>query len=243
MRMKQIVMTGLLVLFVALGAEGAITVHSDFDFEDNLVPGVFSNAFGTGPTASGGELIFDGTTALSATTTSIYGGAAPTDNYGYEVIVTPSALDAFDILAGIVASDSSNAGSFLFTQGVYSLIEASEAPAAGTTAPAVGAKVPVAFVMDNGTARLFVNGVQEATRVFDATEATPIATLGTVTLGGNLFDGAIGAYDGSIDHARYFTFSTGQFSSSDLTVIPTPAALPAGLGLLALAALRRRLRA
>ena len=193
-------------------------VTADFDFEDNLVPELFGTIpYGSGPATGSGVLTFDGTTALQAETAAVYGGAAPADNFAYEVIATPTALDAFDILASIVRADGSNSGSFLFQEaGTYRLIECSEGVAAGFTAPAIGTPVALAFVMEKGTARLFVNGSEENSRAFSAGGLTPIdtATLAAVVLGGNLFDDgaapgggdALGAFNGTIDRFRAFTF-------------------------------------
>lgn len=209
------------------------TVHSDFDFEDNLIPAVFETIpYGSGPATGGGVLTFDGTTAIQANTATIYGGTAPPDNFIYEVIVTHSALDGFDIPAGIVDAGGSNMGSFLYQDtGFYRLIEAGEGFVTGTTTPAIGTTVALAFVMDNGTARLFVNGSEEASRVFTAGGTTPIdtATLQAVVLGGNLFDNganpgggtAMGAFNGSIHRARFSTFTGSPFDPSFLlTVAP-----------------------
>ena len=205
-----------------------LQVTTDFDFRDNSCLTVFDTAaYGAGPVLEGGRLAFDGTTALQAPTATVFGGTAPADNFGYEVIVTPSALDAFDIAAGVVDAAGSNSGSFLFQQaGAWRLIESAEGAAAGTTAPAVGTTVALAFVMDNGTARLFVNGAEETSRAFTAGGATPIdtATLAAVVLGGNLFDNgeapgggsALGAFNGTIDRFRAFVFDPGQFDASQL---------------------------
>jgi hypothetical protein len=205
-----------------------LQVTSDFDFSDNSYQTVFdTTAYGNGPAHADGRLTFDGTTALQAATATIFGGAAPADHFGYELIATPSALDAFDILAGVVDADGLNRGSFLFQQaGAYRLIESGEGAAAGTTAPVVGTTVALALVMDGGTARLFVNGVEETRRAFSAGGATPIdtATLGAVTLGGNLFDNgpnpgggsALGAFNGTIDRFRAFVFDPGQFQAGQL---------------------------
>jgi hypothetical protein len=212
-----------LVACVALAdtAYGQFTVHSDFDFANNTIPALFNvTPYGTGPTTGGGVLTFDGTTAIQASTTAIYGGSSPTNNYGYEVIITPSALNTFDISASLVDGGGTNSGSFLYSQGgLYHIIESGEAGSVGgTTVPTVGTRVALAFVMDNGTGRLFVNGVQESTLVFDASGGTPIdtATLEAVLLGGNRFDGAAGAFNGTIDRYRAFTFSAGQFNASNL---------------------------
>jgi hypothetical protein len=202
------------------------TVHSDFDFDDNLIPAVFDTIpYGSGPATGGGVLTFDGTTVIQADTATIYGGTAPADRFVYELIVTPSELDAFDIAGGIVAAGGGNVGSFLFhSVSAYSLIEAGEGPASGTTAPQIGTPVALAFVMENGTARLFVNGAEETSRDFDSTENTPIDTadLAAVVLGGNLFDGANGAWNGTIDRARFSTFNAVPFDPSFLLTVSAP---------------------
>jgi hypothetical protein len=208
------------------------TVHSDFDFEDNLIPAVFETIpYGSGPATGGGVLSFDGTTAIQADTATVYGGSAPVDNFIYEVIVTHSALDGFDIPAGIVDAGGTNSGSFLYQGGGthYLLQESGEGGASGTTVPVIGTTVALAFVMDNGIARLFVNGSEEASRPFTAGGATPIdtATLEAVVLGGNLFDNganpgggtAMGAFNGSIHRARFSTFTSGPFDPSFLLTV------------------------
>lgn len=228
-------------------ANAALVVTADYDFADNTVPAAFGTTpYGTGPATGGGVLTFDGTTAIQASTAAVF-GSPPPDNFGYEMIATPSALNAFDIAVAVVDGGGTNSGSFLFQQSSrYRLIECGEAAVAGTTAPVIGTTVALAFVMDGGTARLYVNGALEASRVFTAGGPTPIdtATLEAVVLGGNLFDGAAGAFNGTIDRARFFTFTAGTFDSAELLgpadgTIPEPGSL-ALLGLAILPALRRR---
>jgi len=91
----------------------------------------------------------------------------------------------------------------------------------------------LAFVMDNGTARLFVNGVEENHRPFSAGGLTPIdtATLGAVVLGGHLFDNGgapgggntLGAFHGSIHRFRAFVFHPHGYQAKDLLTSQTPA--------------------
>lgn len=198
-----------------------LQVKTDLDFSDNTYQAIFDTTpFGAGPGGAGtGTLTFDGTTAIQAATATVFGGTAPADNYSYEVIVTPSALDDFDIMAGIVDGGGTNSSNFLFQQaGAYRFIESGEASVPGTTAPVIGATVALAFVMDGGTGRLFVNGVQEANRAFTAGGTTPIdtATLEAVILGGNLFDAATGAFNGNLSRFRACTFDPGQFDAAEL---------------------------
>jgi hypothetical protein len=205
-----------------------IEVTTDFDFSDESFRQLFdTTAYGKGPQTATGELVFDGTTALRAETAAVYGGTAPADNFGYEVVATPEQLRPLGIMAGVVAADSSNRGSFIYQNGArYSFIEAAEGAASATTPAQAGQAVALAFVMDDGTARLFVNGVEEAVRPFSAGGPTPIdtTTLGAVVLGGNLFDNGgapgggntLGAFHGTIHRFRTFVFDPGGFRPTDL---------------------------
>lgn len=203
-------------------SDAALTITSDFDFSDNTIPAAFGTIpYGTGPATGGGCLTFNGTTALRASTSDIYGGTPPANNYGYEVIITPSTLNSFDIIAAIVDGGGTNSGNFLFQQaGAYRLIECFEATSGGSIFPSTGTKVALAFVMEGGMASLYVNRAKDpsASLVFDASGMTPISTstLEAVVLGGNLSDGATGAFNGTIDRARYFTFAPGAFNSTEL---------------------------
>ena len=206
-----------------------LQVATDLDFTNAAWQELFATVpYGAGPAGGGsGALAFDGTTAVQAETAAVFGGTAPADNFGYELIVIPAALDAFDIAAAVVDGAGSNSGGFLFQQaGSWRLIESGEGAAAGTTAPVVGTTVALAFVLDAGTARLFVNGAQEASRIFSADGPTPIdtATLEAVVLGGNLFDNGaapgggadLGAFNGTIHRFRAFTFDAGRFDAGQL---------------------------
>lgn len=225
-------------------AKAATVFTSDYDFADNTIPAAFTTtSYGAGPATGGGVLTFDGSTAIQGATNSFYGGSAPTDNYGYEVIITPSQLDAFDLIASITAGAGGNFGSIIYRQPNYGLIDAGDAAPQGDVAAAVGTTVALALVMDNGIGRLFVDGVEKASIGF-AGGATPVAALDTVVLGGNLFDGAAGAFNGSVDRFRTFTFDAGTFDSAALLgpgdgTIPEPASLIL-VGLGALLGLRRR---
>lgn len=214
-----------------------IEVTADLDFSDESYQQLFdTTAYGNGPQAAEGALAFDGSTALRAETATVFAGTAPADNFGYEVIATPAQIRPLGIMAGVVAADSSNRGSFIYQNGArYSLIEAAEGAASATTPAQAGQTVALAFVMDNGTARLFVNGVEEASRPFSASGPTPIdtATLGATVLGGNLFDNGSapgggntsGGFHGSIHRFRAFVFDPGGFQAAELlnpTDIDTP---------------------
>jgi hypothetical protein len=212
-----------------------IEVTTDLDFSDDSYRKWFNTiAYGNGPQAADGALGFDGSTALRAATPSVFGGKSPADNFGYEVIVTPAAIQPLGIVAGVVAADASNRGSFIYQNGgLYNLIEAAEGAVSATTRAQAGQAVALAFVMDQGTARLFVNGVEESHRPFSADGPTPIdtASLGAVVLGGNLFDNgaapgggnALGAFHGSIHRFRAFVFDPDGFRAKDLLTTRKPA--------------------
>lgn len=96
--------------------------------------------------------------------------------------------------------------------------------------------VNLALVDIAGTIHFYVDGV------LAGTSATATTNNGFIHLGLTPTSGA-NNFIGDFDELRFYTFSAGQFSVNDLYInnlIPTPAALPAGLGLLAMAMLRRR---
>ncbi len=211
-------------LIAAIPASAQLTVHSDFDFNDNLVPAAFTTETGT-VTASGGQLEFDGFSLISADTATLYGGTAPATNYIFEFVATPTLLiDAFDIVGGIVNSDASlNSSLFLFRQDfgggdTYNALESGEQAFASTVMPVQDTEVTLSYVVEDidgvtATARLYVNGVEEVTATLDDTEATPIDTAGTlVAIGGSLFDTVTnlnGGWDGTVNRARFSTFILG----------------------------------
>ncbi|MCF7734398.1 MAG: hypothetical protein K9N23_22135, partial [Akkermansiaceae bacterium] len=62
------------VLTIVAGTGHAqLAVSADYDFADNSVPVAFTTSFGGGPATGGGVLTFDGTTAIQASTTTLYG--------------------------------------------------------------------------------------------------------------------------------------------------------------------------
>ena len=227
----------LAVLCSTATVHAAIVVHSDFDFEDNTLPPEFSVLAGSSPAIGGGVLTFDGATAVQATIPSVFGGSAPADNYGYEIIYTPTSVsDQFDVLAAISDIPSVNSGNFIFRQDLdnngpdpdtYNIIESREQAVGGTVTPQVGVTVRLAFVMNGGVGELYVNSVLDTSAPFDNDGNSPIDTglLDSVVLGGSAF-GVVtndnGYANGTIDRARYFTFGAGEFEASDL-IVPEPA--------------------
>jgi hypothetical protein len=80
--------------------------------------------------------------------------------------------------------------------------------------------VHLALVRDNGTTTFYVNGIQNGLTTTSAPIAVNIGDV--IDLGSRNGTGAF--FDGAIDEVRLFTFTSGQFSTSDLlfNTVPEP---------------------
>ena len=104
-------------------------------------------------------------------------------------------------------------------------------------APTVGLWTHLAYVNDNGTAQLYIDGVSAGS----AGGAGLGAGAPDLTLGSMWADNRRG-FNGAMDEVRIFTFSTGQFDINDtLHAVPEPSSTALlGLGGLALILRRRK---
>ena len=228
-----------LASFALMGAsQAAITVQQHYTFNDNTTPGGLTVQAGTA-SYSGGELVMNNSTWLAGSSGI---GAAVTTDYGFEVIATASAFEAFDFAATLTTDTSGtiNRGVGLLAQGNW-LGLVSGVGAFGTTASATGAEVRLAFVRTGTTNTIYVNGVAAGSNT-----AAPIGTVETLSIGGHPFDadGGAGIWNGTINEVRTFTFNTGEFVAGDLltaATVPEPSSTALlGLGGLALILRRRK---
>jgi autotransporter-associated beta strand protein len=217
---------GMAAAMVILGlspARATITTVADYTFNDNATPVGFT-AVGT-PAYSGGQLVLDGTNCLHMITP-----LTATDNFGIEVICTPTANDAFNFY--VSNNNGANNGWGLLQNGSganYEGIAAGAAEFGRAGAVILGFPVRLALVRAGGVATVYKNGV-----AFGTTYAGARATPTKLTIGANqntLTPGFEGKFKGSIDEVRLFTFAAGHFDpATDLLAGPTvPPAAPTGL--------------
>jgi hypothetical protein len=109
---------------------------------------------------------------------------------------------------------------------------------AGETTLTTGTWYHAALVSSGGTITYFLNGASELSRAANFFDPTS----GALYIGGNTSGDEL--FNGTIDHARIFTFTSGTFNTGMLSysAVPEPSTYAAILGLLALglAAWRRR---
>lgn len=183
----------------------------------------------------------DGTTGAGSRIAPGTSQVVPSDNWGVRVMVrhtvditgyrTVLSLGSGSSALGIEVKDVGGVDYWQVNRmGAANLI-----PPTSVTVGAVNTWNNVALVKDGGSLKFFINGVQQGP-AFSQSTAT---TNGNFHIGYDTTAGLAANFIGDFDEMAFFTFDAGQFSTSDLNVVPEPsAALLGGLGMLAL--LRRR---
>jgi hypothetical protein len=197
-------------------------------------------------TATGSGTTYASTTVpnslvgMSFNGTSGYSGSAvlttTTDDFGIEIWADPTAYTNATVFYDGNTADSG--------WGIYQYENEWTLLYGGVILNGVGAPVTLgtfndlALVVEGGVASFYVNGELTGTvSGYTPNDPSQYVFIGTDEAGGN--------FVGSLDEARIFTFTDGQFSTSDLQyVAPEPSSLVlAGFGGIALAGWVRRRRA
>jgi hypothetical protein len=183
------------------------------------------NPAGNGYTASTTYFVGNG----SSTYLAANGYNLPLNNFGVEVYVRTASLTG---LGSIINSAGGNTGtgfeivydgSNALGGGVgYGASFSGVAYVGGNYQPLTTSEwVHLALVRDNGVSTFYVNGVATGS----TTSATPNAPTAAMNLG--VRSGGSLVFNGAIDEVRLFTFSAGQFSTSDLlfNTVPEPSGM------------------
>jgi hypothetical protein len=250
--MKKTTITAAAVLACSLPVFSAITVQAHFEMGDNGV-GIDNLP----QDSSGNGRHFTGTNGVGTTVILTGGGynndayysfngeqgfndigyTAPQDNVGIELWVRTQNTTQNNVT--IFSTGDASQGLALGRDstgwwGSHALV--SYVPATNNFVGGDASEwIHLAIVRDNGVTTFYTNGVAVGDPVMAGVNTNTNVHLGNPPLSGG------GGFDGDIAQARIFTFTAGQFSTSDLLfpAIPEPsAALLGGLGLLSL--LRRR---
>lgn len=204
----------------ACNASATLSTVADYAFENNASPAGFT-VIGS-PSYSGGQLVLNGGSCLAIATP-----VTATDNFGIEIICTPSVNDAFNF--SVALNDGANNG-----WGLVQISEANQGIAEGAAtfgnagAATIGTPVRLALVRAGGVATVYRNGVAVGT-TYGGTRAIPTTlTIGASKKNATTYEGY---FKGSIDQVRAFTFAPGQFNpATDLLTEPTLVpAVPIGL--------------
>ena len=147
---------------------------------------------------------------------SFYSGdiTFPSTNFGFEIYVDPSGVTATTGFLD-VGKPYTN-GLAIFQEGNHFDAQIGGGTAFGTTAFTSGSWYDLAVVVSGTTSTFYVNGVAAGT------STTPVNTGGIVFYLGNYPAAGSQNFSGLLDNARYFTFSAGSFSTSDLLDAPEP---------------------
>ena len=203
----------------------SLDVLGDWDFADNQTPSGFTE-FGN-PSYSGGQLVLDGSGDYIQIASPI--SAAENDNFVLEMIASADAIGAFNFIATVAPANGSNAGYGVLAQsGNWNALTSLSGFAGSTSHGSTPTPmVALAYVLNNGNASLYVNGVE-----FDSGSGDGFTLSGpaVLTIGGHPFDAPNGLFNGSVDRVRISTFDPVDFSADDLLLagdgtIPTTLAL------------------
>jgi len=233
------------VLTMAAAPTHAATVTNVFTehFDDATLEAGLSNANST--PISGGIADLNGSNPANTaqgftfSNTAYDSASGPTVSFIMEAVIpdatTASNLDTLFSFNGFIGIRRDSSANWEIFRGVGSAL---------FTSPTDGDHVALVFT-ENDTSDVieaYVNGTLVATLAGSvAASAVNSMGFGLETWSNNRFRG----FDGSLDAIAFSTF-TGTFDDDsdfvllNVNVIPTPAALPAGLGLLALTFLRRK---
>ncbi len=168
------------------------------------------------PVPGAASVFFDG----SGDYLQSFAGDVPTaavNNIGMEAWVKADAFGGFNFVANLGYGGGQPRGFGIIQQNSQwrLLYNGVGYPAISTTPTVTGQWVHLAAVIDGGTARLFVNGVEESSGAGLPGAIDP--ALDHMTIGGNPWDVPNGVWNGLIDYVRVFTFNPGEFSVSDLS--------------------------
>lgn len=227
------------LLFVAGAAQAAITVVAQYrlgEADPSPNPGTAATAtqpsVGTTPLAATGaptyssqlspgriaslrSVAFDGVDDRfdAGVVTSV------TDNFGIEAWVRSNGRTANNAIVAYNGNSSTSGFGLIRFGGNWALLHGGNIVTPG--APVGTQWTHLALVRDNGTSRLYVNGVLSA-----STPIGPAPAAGNFMIGGNPINP--GEYfDGLIDEVRVFTFQPGQFVLGDLNLAAPPQPIPA----------------
>lgn len=262
---NRLINTGL-VAFAALGlslsAHSAVTVTSYWTLGEDAV-GLDSSSANDGETNNynniNGTVVntltpsgVAGSTAYVSTTGANFQGlfmfgagsdtqTIPADDWGVQFQVRSTATIgsgfravfgmAEGVSGGLVIEANTVGGTVYWDvnrQGVANYI----IPRNALTTVVTNTWTDLALVKSGGTTSFYINGT------LAGSAATPANTSGLLAFGLQQNVGTSG-FQGDFDEARFFTFSSGAFTTADLAYVPEPStALLCGLGVLA--SLRRR---
>ena len=144
------------MMFLGAAPAGAtLQTVTDYSFENNATPAGFT-AVGS-PTYSGGQLVLNGTNCLTKATP-----LTATDNFGIEVIATPTTNDSFNF---IVANNNgaNNGWGLVQISGTNQAIAEGAATFGLAGAATLGTPVRLALVRAGGVATVYRNGVASGT--------------------------------------------------------------------------------
>ena len=165
---------------------------------------------------TGSSLSVNFTNAAYATNAIV---STATDNFGIECWVKPTALGGGQIIAynGVTGGGGSGGwGLIIATDNTYQALFGG-AMSFGTNVATANVWTHLALVRASGISTLYINGIAVATN--SSIPGTPGGRFALATT-----PQALGAqsFTGLIDEVRVFTFSPGQFSTSDLLLNQSP---------------------
>ena len=206
------------ILLGGPSALAAITPVATYDFNNNATP-AGATAVGS-PTYSNGQLVLNGSSCLSMASP-----ISATDNFGMEVICTPTFNDSYNYSLSL-NNGANNGWGILQLSGAYQGIGEDGGGFfgnAGAGSAVLNAPVRLALVRAGGVTRIYRNGLEVGT-----SNNLSRNTLTKFTIGGNQLTTAPvfeGFFKGSIDEVRVFTFAPGAFNPvtdlNNLTVTTT----------------------
>ena len=194
------------ILLGGPSARATITTVASYDFNNNATP-AGATAVGS-PTYANGQLVLNGSSCLSMASP-----ISATDNFGMEVICTPTANDSYNYSLSL-NNGANNGWGILQLSGAYQGVAEGAQNGffgnAGAGSAVPGVTVRLALVRAGGVTTLYRNGVAVGT-----TTAISRDIPAKFTIGGNQLNTTPvfeGFFEGSIDEVRVFTFDAGAFN-------------------------------